>query len=139
VKFLKNFLDKHTSSIIKTKPLQGKVILSFEEPSLAESKPITSLDLTHVPLPEPQTSKERVIHPLEFPIKFEDYGNTSKHFWLKKPKTPPRFHHFDPPEEASPKVEPSKEWLMKEKCSSEAIQILSPSITMLCSLRDTIV
>jgi hypothetical protein len=28
---------------------------------------------------------------------------------------------------------------MKEKCSSEAIQILSPSITMLCSLRDTIV
>ena len=37
------------------------------------------------------------------------------------------------------KVEPSKEWLMKVKHSSEAIQILSPSTTMPCSLRGTVV
>ena len=49
---------------------------SFEEPSSAESKPISSipLDSTHEPSPEPQTPKERVIHPSEFPIKFEDYS-----------------------------------------------------------------
>jgi hypothetical protein len=36
-------------------------------------------------------------------------------------------------------VEPSKEWLMEVKRSSEAIQILSPSTTIPCSLRGTIV
>jgi hypothetical protein len=34
-------------------------------------------------------------------------------------------------------VEPSKEWLMKVKRSSETIQILSPSTTIPCSLRGT--
>jgi hypothetical protein len=37
-----------------------------------------------------------------------------------------------------PNVEPSKEWLMEVKCSSEVIQILSPSTTMPCLLRGTI-
>ena len=51
---------------------------SVEESSLVESKSIPSLDLTHEPSPEPQTPKEGVLHLSEFPIKFEDYDNTSK-------------------------------------------------------------
>ena len=82
---------------------------SVEESSLVESKSIPSLDLTHEPSPEPQTPKKRILHPLEFPIKFEDYGNTSKHFL------------HNPHEEVSPRVEPSNEWLMEVKCSSKAI------------------
>ena len=97
---------------------------SIEKSSSAESKPVASLDLTHEPSLEPWTPKERILHPLEFLIKFKDYGNTSKHFW----------HN---PLEASPKVEPSKEWLMEVKRSSESIQILSPSMAMPCSLRGT--
>ena len=38
---------------------------------------------------------------------------------------------------SSPKLESSKEWLMEVKCSSEAIQILSPSTAMPCSLGAT--
>ena len=82
---------------------------SVEESSLVESKPIPSLDLTHEPSPEPRTLKERVLHPSEFPIKFEDYGNTSKVFW------------HNPCEEVFPKIEPSKKWLMEVKRSSKAI------------------
>ena len=59
-------------------------------------------------------------------IEFKDYGNTSKLSWHEK--------HT---KEVSPIVEPSKEWLMEVKCSSEAIQILSPSMTIPCSLRGT--
>ena len=95
------------------------------ESSLVESKPIPSIGLTHEPSPELRTPKERFIHPSEFPIEFEDYGNTSKHFW------------HNPHKEAFPKIEPLKEWLMEVKCSSKAIQILSPSTTMPCSLRGT--
>jgi hypothetical protein len=36
-------------------------------------------------------------------------------------------------------MEPPKEWLMEVKCSSEAIQILSPSTTIPCSLREMVV
>jgi hypothetical protein len=39
--------------------------------------------------------------------------------------------------EVFPKVEPSKEWLLEVKHSSEAIQILSPSTAIPCSLRGT--
>ena len=77
-------------------------------------------------------------HPSEFPIEFKDYENTSNHFWHKKPTTP-LSHPSNLPEKAFPKVEPSKEWLMEVKRSSKAIQILSPSTTMPCSLRGTIV
>ena len=133
VTFLKRLIDSHSSSVIKTKPLQAKVMSSFEELSLAKSKPIPSLylDSTHEPSPEPRTPKERVIHSSKFPIKFEDYGNASKHFWHKKPTLPSK--------EASPNAKPSKEWLMELKRISEAIQILSPSMTMPCSLRGTII
>ena len=99
----------------------------FEDPSLAKSKTITFLDFGE-PSPEPQTAKERVIHPSEFPIKFEGYGYTSK-----------ISRHEKRTKDVSPKVEPSKEWLMEVKRSSKAIQILSPSTTMPCSLRGTIV
>jgi len=97
VKFLKNFIDRHISSIIRTKPLQAKVMSSVEESSLVESKHVASLDLTHEPAFKPQTPKERLIHPSEFPIEFKDYGNTSKHW-----------HNSH--EEVSPKAKPSKEW-----------------------------
>ena len=82
---------------------------SVAESSLVESKPIPSIGLTHEPSPEPRTPKERVIHPSEFHIEFKDYGNTSKLFW------------HNPHEEVSPKIDPSKEWLMEVKRSSEAI------------------
>jgi len=57
-----------------------------------------------------------MLHPLEFPIKFKDYGNTSKISWHEK--------HT---KEVSPRL----------KRSFEAIQILSPSTTIPCSLRGT--
>ena len=102
-----------------------KVLSSVEESSSIETKHIRSLGSTHEPSPEPWTPKERVIHPLEFPIEFKDYGNTLKHFW------------HNPHEEAPPKVEPLKEWLMEVKRSSKAIRILSPSTTIPCSLMGT--
>ena len=110
VKFLENFIDSHTSFVIRTKPLHAKVMLSVEESSLVESKPIPSLDSTHEPSPEPRTPMERLIYPLEFPIEFKDYGNTSKLSFHKKST-----------KEVSPRVKLSKEWLMEMKCSSEAI------------------
>jgi hypothetical protein len=86
---------------MKTKTLYAKVMWSIEESLWVESKPITSLDSTHEPSPKPRTPNEGVIRPSEFPIEFEDYGNTSKHFLHEK--------LTDPPKEAFPKVEPSKE------------------------------
>jgi hypothetical protein len=120
-KFLEHFLEKYTS-VVETKPLQEKAMSSFEEPSSPESKPIPSFSLnsTHELSLEPRTPKEGVIHPSEFPIEFEDYGNTSNHFWHKKPTTP-LSHPFDLPEEAFSKVKPSKEWLMEVKRFFEAI------------------
>jgi hypothetical protein len=101
-------------------------MLSVEKSSLVESKHIPSLDSTREPSPEPRTPKERLIHPSEFPIKFGDYGNTSKYLGHEKLTFP-----F---EKDSPMVKPSKEWLMEVKRSPKAIQILSSSITMPCSL-----
>jgi hypothetical protein len=101
-------------------------MLSVEESASVESKPIASLDSTHEPSPKPWTSKERVIHPSEFPIEFEDYGTTLK-----------ISRHEKHTKEVCPRVEPSKEWLMEVKHSSKAIQILSPSTAMPCSLRST--
>ena len=71
---------------------------------------------------------ETMLHPSKFTIKFEDYGNTSKLSW-----------HEEHTKEVPPRVKPSKEYLMEVKHSSEAIQILSPSMTIPCSLRGTIV
>ena len=51
-KFLENFIDRHASSVIRTKPLQEKVMSSIEESSLVESKHIASLDSTHEPSSE---------------------------------------------------------------------------------------
>ena len=101
---------------------------TVEESSSVKSKHVPSLDLTHEPSPEPRTLKERLIHPSEFPIKFKDYGNTSK-----------ISQHEKRTKEVSPKVEPSKKWLKEVKHSSEAIQILSPSTAMPYLLRGTIV
>jgi hypothetical protein len=42
VEFLENFISKHTSSIIRTKPLLMKVMLSVEESSLVESQLVPS-------------------------------------------------------------------------------------------------
>jgi hypothetical protein len=54
-----------------------------------------------------------MLHPSEFPIKFEDYGNTLRHFGHEKLTFPTK--------KVSPRMEPSKEWLMEVKHSSEAI------------------
>jgi hypothetical protein len=53
VEFLEYFIDKHSSSITRTKSLQAKVMSSVKESSLVESKPIPSLDSTREPSPEP--------------------------------------------------------------------------------------
>jgi hypothetical protein len=50
--------------------------------------------------------------PSEFAIKFEDFGKTSNLSWYEK---------AIPSKELSPRAEPSKEWLMEVKRSSEAI------------------
>ena len=95
---------------------------SVEESSLVESKPIPSLDSTHEPSPEPRTPKEKLIHPSEFPIEFEDYGDTSK--LLRHEKL------THPPEEVSPKIRP-KEWLMEVKHSSKVIQCTTPLLRLI--------
>jgi hypothetical protein len=100
---------------------------SFEEPSSAESLPLPSLDSTIEPSPEPRTPKEGMLHPSEFPIEFEDYGRTSNLSWHEK-------HNSS---KVSLKIS-SKEWSMQVKHFSKAIQILSPSMTMPCSLKETI-
>ena len=69
-------------------------MLSVEESSSIESKHMPSLGSTHEPSPEPRTLKERVLHPSEFPIKLEDYGNTLKLSW-----------HEEHTKEVSPRVE----------------------------------
>jgi hypothetical protein len=102
---------------------------SVEMSSPVTSKHVPSLDLTHEPSPKQQTPKERLIHPLEFPIEFGDFGNTAKYFGHKKLTRPA--------EEVFPIIEPSKEWLLEEKSSSKAIQILSPSTNIPCSLKGT--
>ena len=58
VKFLENFIDRHASSIIRTKPIHAKLMSSVEQSSLVESKHVAFLDSTHEPSPEPQTPKE---------------------------------------------------------------------------------
>jgi hypothetical protein len=90
---------------------------------------LPSLDSTVEPSPEPKTPKEGVIHPSKFQIEFEDYGRTSNPPWHGE--------NTFLSKEVSPNVEPSKKWLMEVKHSCEAIQILSPSMTMSCSLRGT--
>jgi hypothetical protein len=97
---------------------------SVEVSSLVESKLVPSIGSTYEP--EPWTRKETLLHPSKFPIKFEDDGNTSKLSCREK-----RIN------EVPPNVEPSKEWLMEVKRSYKAIQILSPSTTIPCSLRET--
>jgi hypothetical protein len=101
-------------------------MLSVKESSSVKIKHIPFLGSTHEPPHESQTLKERVIHHSEFPIKFEDYGNTSKYRGHEK--------YTHPHEEVSPNILP-KEWLIEVKRSSEAIQILSPSTTTPCLLR----
>jgi hypothetical protein len=110
VDFLEHFIAKHVSSVMRTKPLQAKVMSSVEESSLIESKLVISLGLTHEPPPKPQTPKETMLHILEFPIKFKDYSNTSKLSWHEKHK-----------KEVSPRAKPLKEWLLEVKRSFEAI------------------
>jgi hypothetical protein len=53
IEFLEDFIHNHSSSIIRTKSLLEKVMLSVDESSLVESKPIPSLDLTYEPSLEP--------------------------------------------------------------------------------------
>jgi len=129
VEFLEHFIAKHTCSVITTKPLQAKVMSSVEESSLVKTKHIPFLGSTREPSPEPRTPKEQVIHRSEFPIEFRDYGNTLKYHGHEKLTLPSK--------EDSPRVNPSREWLMEVKRSSKAIQILSPSTAMPYSLRGT--
>jgi hypothetical protein len=53
--------------------------------------------------------------------------------------TPPLSPPSNLLEKALPKKEPPKEWLMEVKHSSEAIRIRSPSTTIPCSIKGTVV
>jgi hypothetical protein len=53
VKFLENFINMHTSSVKRIKPLQAKAMLNVEESSLVEFKPIASLGSIYEPSPGP--------------------------------------------------------------------------------------
>jgi hypothetical protein len=53
IEFLERFIAKHTSSIIRTKLLQAKVMSSVEESSSVETKHISFLGSTREPPPEP--------------------------------------------------------------------------------------
>jgi hypothetical protein len=57
-KILDHILEKHASTIVKPNHLLKKVLSSFEEPSSAKSLPLSSLDSTIEPSPEPETPKE---------------------------------------------------------------------------------
>jgi hypothetical protein len=76
-KILDHILEKHASPIVKPNPLHKKGMSSFEEPSSSKSLPLPSLDSTIEPSPKPRTSKEGMLHPSEFAIKFNNYGRTS--------------------------------------------------------------
>jgi hypothetical protein len=141
-KILDRILEKHTSSIVISKPLQEKPMPCFEESSSAKSNPVPSpsIDSSVRPSPEPQAPKERVLlYPSDFPIEFDDFWNTSNHSWHKKATTPSLSHPSNPSEKALPRKEPPKELLMEVKCSSEAIRIRSPSTTIPCSIKGTVV
>jgi hypothetical protein len=66
---------------------------------------------------------------LEFLIEFDNYGRTSNLPWHKE--------NTFLSKEVSPNAKPSKELLKEVKRSSEVIHILSPSMTMTCSLKGT--
>jgi hypothetical protein len=53
VEFLEHFIAKHTSFVIRTKPLHAKVMLSVGESLLVQTKHIPFLDLTHELPPKP--------------------------------------------------------------------------------------
>ena len=57
VEFLEHFIAEHTSSIIRTKPFQAKLMSSVES-LLVESKLVSSLGSTYEPPPDPRTPKE---------------------------------------------------------------------------------
>ena len=99
--------------LMRTRTLQAKVMSSVEESSLVKTKHIPFLGSTREPSPEPRTPKEQVIHRSEFPIEFRDYGNTLKYHGHEKLTLPSK--------EDSPRVNPSKEWLMEVKRSSKVI------------------
>jgi hypothetical protein len=82
----------------------------FEEPSSAKSNPVPSpsIDSFVRPPPKPQAPKEGVVlYPSDFPIEFDDFGNTSNHYWHKKATTPSLYSNL--PEKALPRKEPAKE------------------------------
>jgi hypothetical protein len=58
VEFLENFIDRHTSFVIRTKSLQAKVMSSVEESSSVKTKHIPYLGSTHELSPEPRIPKE---------------------------------------------------------------------------------
>jgi hypothetical protein len=140
-KILDHILEKHTSSIVVPKPLQEKAMSYFEDSSSVESNPISSpsIDSSIKPSPEPRApDKGVVLYPSDFPIKFDDFGNTSNSSWDKKATTPSLSHPSNLPKKALLRKEPPKEWLMKVKRSSKAIRIRSPSMTVPCSIKGTV-
>jgi hypothetical protein len=123
---------------------------SHEEAPLFESAPLllTYPDLTTEPSPEPETMEEEEIQPSGFPFEFEedlfeDFGNTSNHFHQKKPQVP--IGPTEPLDKAFLKETVkdltaimSSEWVKERKPSSEALQILAPSLTIQCNIHATL-
>ena len=125
-------------SSLPSKPCepQHESKLHHESPSSAESSPSppTSLDSSVEPSPEPRASKEEEIHPSKSSSQFEDYlyeilTNTSNYLCDRRPTA----------SLSSPIKSMNEEWLEGMKRSSEAFRISSPSTTISCSIRGTVV
>jgi hypothetical protein len=125
-------------------PLRLEPESSHEEVSSAESEPIAPIQR---PSPEPKTLKEG-FQPLEFPFfedEFhEDFGNTSKYSYKKRPPIP--VTPIDPLDKEFLKESIreltsilSSEWVEEAELSSEKIQICTPYLTIRRNFCDDLV
>ena len=106
---------------------------------MAGAEPITHIQRLS---PEPETPEED-FQPLEFPFfedeSHEDFGNTSKYSYLKRPPVP--ITPLDPLDKEFLRESISEltsilssEWVEEAKLSSEEIQIRTPSLTIQCKI-----
>jgi hypothetical protein len=124
-------LDRILENTPSLEPLRVELESSHEEVSSAKAEPIHPIQR---PSPEPETPEEG-FQPSEFPF-FEDeiqedFGNTSKYSYQKRPPVP--ITPLDPLDKEFLRESireltsiPSSEWVEEAELSSEEIQIRTP-------------
>jgi hypothetical protein len=139
-----------TSFVCIHEPIPTEPEMRQEETSEIESEHLESqsIDLTPEPSPElkPETPEEEDHLPPEFLQSiecdfFEDFGNTSRYFYQKRPSVP--ITPMDPSEEnylhetiQELTALMSNEWLQEGESSLNPIQLNSPSLSFRCHLQD---